>query len=169
MYNSNLMVSGVTFENALMKTSKNRLTSGGILWRGVRAISAAIGPLVHTLRHQDVPVLIDGVRLRGLRHELVHSLREYADVAPCVFGDPLQELLVHILVLRNTPNFTTTIRSCTRRLAQKKIRSCRSGEFVRGTGRPARSGPPGSSGSQHLAGIGDNKGAILRDQQISAK
>lgn len=67
--------------------------------QGVSAVCAAIGSLVDALRHQDVPVLVDGVRLGGLRHELVDGVREYADVALRVLRDPLQELVIRILVL----------------------------------------------------------------------
>ena len=70
----------------------------------VRAVRAAVGPLIHTLRHEDVPVLVDGVRLCGLRHDLVHGLREDADVAPRVLSDTLQELLVDILILHTRNN-----------------------------------------------------------------
>lgn len=127
--------------------------------QGVSAVCAAIGSLVDALRHQDVPVLVDGVRLGGLRHELVDGVREYADVALRVLRDPLQELVIRILVLhkhkkKKIPRPKNNIRLFA---SQNNCRSGGDGGFrdsVRGTGRPARSGPRGSSGSRHLAGVG---------------
>jgi hypothetical protein len=86
----------------------------------VRAISAAVNPLIHALRHKDAPVLIDGVRLCGLRHELIKGLREDADVAPCVLGDLLQELLIRILILHNNTKAISHTKSHTAHLLQKK-------------------------------------------------
>jgi hypothetical protein len=86
----------------------------------VRAISATVDPLIYTLRHKDVPVLIDGVRLRGFRHEFIKGLREDADVAPRVLGDPLQELLIRILILHNNTKAISHPKSHTAHLLQKK-------------------------------------------------
>jgi hypothetical protein len=119
----------------------------------VRAVRAAVRPLVHTLRHQDVPVLVDGVRLSGLRHDLVHGLREDADVAPRVLSDTLQELLIDVLVLRTRKqHFAAKITPCVRKIGkQKGTEWCGGEELVHETGRPARSGPRVSSCWRHLA------------------
>jgi hypothetical protein len=77
-------------------------------------------PLIHMLHHKDVSILIDCVRLRGLRRELINDLRKDANVASRVLSDPLRKLLVNILILHNNTKAISHPKSHTAHMLERK-------------------------------------------------
>lgn len=55
--------------------------------------------MLGSLRHQDIMIIFQRERLRGVRHELINCFGKNCNVSAGILGDPMKKLVVDVLIL----------------------------------------------------------------------